>query len=141
MIKRILIVDDEPDIVAILRVPLEAGGYEVAVAGDAAAAEAWLTRWVPDLIILDVMLPKLNGWEFCRKLKGDPSFSRVPVLILTAKAQPLEVLRGWEAGADEHITKPFRMSDLLAKVEKLLKGSESPKTRPSPPVIAEKRIA
>jgi two-component system alkaline phosphatase synthesis response regulator PhoP len=123
--KRILIVDDEPDLVETLRFPLEMEGYQVLVADNGEMGLNLARKERPDLIILDLMLPKLDGYKVCRLLKFDERFKEIPVLMVTAKTQEKDRLLGKETGADEYITKPFDIEKLLEKVKTYL-GRQSP---------------
>jgi len=115
--KKILVVDDEVDLVETVRFPLELEGYNVLVSynGEDALSQARKER--PDLIILDLMLPKLDGYKVCRLLKFDERYKHIPILMLTAKTQEKDKILGMETGADEYITKPFEIDDLLRKVK------------------------
>jgi len=124
MSRRILIVDDEPNIVISLEYLMKREGYETAVAGDGEAALASLAERAPDLVILDVMLPKLNGFEVCRQLRADPRWKGVRVLMLTARGRDTEVAKGLGVGADAYVTKPFSTKDLVALVKHLLPAAE-----------------
>lgn len=123
--KRILIVDDEPDLVETLRFPLEMEGYQVLVADNGEMGLNLARKERPDLIILDLMLPKLDGYKVCRLLKFDERFKEIPVLMVTAKTQEKDRLLGKETGADEYVTKPFDIEQLLEKVKAYL-GRQSP---------------
>jgi len=120
MSKRILIVDDEPNIVLSLEYLLKRTGYETAVAPDGEAALAALAERTPDLVVLDVMLPKLNGFELCERIRADPRWSGTKVLMLTARGRDTEVARGLRLGADAYVTKPFSTKDLMARIDELL---------------------
>lgn len=120
MSKRILIVDDEPNIVLSLEYLLKRAGHETAVAPDGEAALAALAERTPDLVVLDVMLPKLNGFELCERIRADPRWSGTKVLMLTARGRDTEVARGLRLGADAYVTKPFSTKDLMARVDELL---------------------
>lgn len=124
MSRRILIVDDEPNIVISLEYLMKREGYETAVAGDGEAALASLAERAPDLVILDVMLPKLNGFEVCRQIRADPRWRGVRVLMLTARGRDTEVAKGLGVGADAYVTKPFSTKDLVALVKHLLPAAE-----------------
>lgn len=119
--KRILIVDDEPDLVETLRFPLEMEGYQVLVADNGEMGLNLARKERPDLIILDLMLPKLDGYKVCRLLKFDERFKKIPVLMVTAKTQEKDRLLGKETGADEYIPKPFDIEQLLEKVKTYLR--------------------
>ena len=115
---RILVVDDEPTLVATLDYNLRREGHEVVVARDGEAALEQAQRAAPDLVLLDVMLPKLDGFEVCRALRRG---STVPILLLTAKDSEIDKVVGLEIGADDYITKPFSMRELLARVKAQLR--------------------
>lgn len=119
--KRILIVDDEPDLVETVRFPLEVEGYEVLVAGNGEEGLNLARKEKPDLILLDLMLPKLDGYKVCRLLKFDERYKHIPILMLTAKTQEKDRMLGKETGADEYITKPFDLDQLLEKVKTYLR--------------------
>jgi two-component system alkaline phosphatase synthesis response regulator PhoP len=120
MAELILVVDDEPKIVALARDYLVKHGYQVISAGDGEAALAAARREKPDLIILDLMLPKLDGREVCKTLRSE---SRVPIIMLTALAEEVDQVTGLEIGADDYITKPFSPRALVARVRALLRRS------------------
>ena len=121
--KKILIVDDEEDIVFAIRLSLKAKDYEVFVGynGQEALDKVRLNK--PDLIILDLMLPKVDGYKVCRILKFDTKYKNIPVIILTARAQEKDRALAQEVGADDFITKPFESKVLLEKIQKLLGDS------------------
>ena len=118
--KKILIVDDEVDLVETVRFPLEMEGYHVLVSYNGEDALNQARKENPDLILLDLMLPKLDGYKVCRLLKFDDKYKHIPILMLTAKTQEKDKALGMETGANEYITKPFEMDDLLKKVKKYL---------------------
>jgi DNA-binding response OmpR family regulator len=120
MSARILIVDDEPTIVLSLEFLMEQAGFEVAVAEDGEAALAQLAAFRPDLVLLDIMLPKLNGYEVCQRLRANPDWSGIKVVMLSAKGRELEVSKGLALGADAYVTKPFSTRELIALVRNLL---------------------
>jgi DNA-binding response OmpR family regulator len=121
--KKILVVDDEVDLVETVRFPLEMEGFDVLVSYNGEDALSQARKENPDLIILDLMLPKLDGYKVCRLLKFDERYKHIPILMLTAKTQEKDKILGKETGADEYITKPFEMDDLMEKVKKYLKIS------------------
>ncbi len=123
MAQRILIVDDEPNIVLSLEYLMRRAGYEVAVAADGEAALRAAADAAPDLVILDVMLPRLSGFEVCRRLREDPRRRGLKILMLTARGRGTEVAKGLDAGADAYVTKPFSTRDLVAKIGELLRGA------------------
>jgi len=114
-------VDDEVDLVETVRFPLEMEGYQVLVSYNGEDALNQARKENPDLIILDIMLPKLDGYKVCRLLKFDERYRHIPILMLTAKTQEKDKLLGKETGADEYITKPFEINELLEKVKNYLK--------------------
>ena len=118
--RKVLVVDDEPSIAKILRKQLEVAGFDVAVAVDGEDGLAKVREWKPELLLLDVMLPKINGHEVCKTLKADPELKSLPIIILTAKAQRQDQDLAQPQGADAFLTKPFQLSELLAKVKVLL---------------------
>lgn len=122
MTKRILIADDEPNIVISLDFLMKREGFEVAVANDGEAALEYIRQKMPDLVLLDVMLPKKNGFEVCQQIKGNPQLQSIKVLMLTAKGRDTEVAKGLALGADAYVTKPFATKDLVAQVKKLLEN-------------------
>jgi DNA-binding response OmpR family regulator len=118
---RILVVDDEPKYVWAIRANLEARGYEVLMAGDGQTAVELAAEEEPDLILLDIRMPGLNGYETCGRIR---EFSVVPIIMLTAVAETADKVRGLDAGADDYVTKPFSVDELLARVRSLLRRSE-----------------
>jgi two-component system, OmpR family, alkaline phosphatase synthesis response regulator PhoP len=120
MASHILIVDDEPNIVISLEYLMKREGWETAVAADGEAALAALEKAPTDLVILDVMLPRLNGFEVCRRIRGDPRWRSLRILMLTAKGRDTEVEKGLGLGADAYVTKPFSTKDLVAQIRTLL---------------------
>src|SRR4030043_1452532 len=121
--KKILVVDDEVDLVETVRFPLEMKGFNVLVSYNGEDALSQARKEKPDLIILDLMLPKLDGYKVCRLLKFDERYKHIPILMLTAKTQEKDKILGKETGADEYITKPFEMDNLIEKVKAYLKIS------------------
>jgi DNA-binding response OmpR family regulator len=118
--KRILIVDDEEDIVNVLRFRLEANNYDVMSAFDGQDGLNKARAEKPDLIILDLMLPKLDGYKLCRMLKFDEVYRAIPIIMFTARSQKKDEELGMEMGADAYITKPFEPEALLGKIRELL---------------------
>ena len=121
MSKRILVVDDEKDIADTLRFRLEANGYEVVTAYDGQDGLNKAKTVSPDLIVLDLMLPKIDGYKVCRMLKFDETYKHIPIILFTARVQESDRQTGVKVGADAYITKPFEASILLAKIKELLK--------------------
>ncbi len=120
MTKRILIVDDEPNIVISLEFLMRREGFETEVAADGEAALESLARTKSDLVVLDVMLPRLDGFEVCRRIRAGPDSRSVKVVMLTAKGRETEVARGLALGADAYVTKPFSTKELVAQIRRLL---------------------
>lgn len=118
--KKILIIDDEPDMIFLLQSRLEAAGFEVATAGDGSAGLDRARSFKPNLIVLDVMMPTMNGYQVCRELKKDPNTKDIKVIMLTAKSQESDRFWGIETGADIYLTKPFEAADLLSKIHELV---------------------
>jgi DNA-binding response OmpR family regulator len=127
--QRVLIVDDEPDIVETVQYCLEYENIDCLVAGDGQEALKLARRENPDVVILDVMLPKLNGYKVARLLKFDKSYCNIPIIMLTARAQANDIRTGEETGADEYLTKPFDMQQLTSLVKKHLTPHTTPKAR------------
>lgn len=119
--RTILIVDDEELIRELLRFNLEKEGYRVIVAKDGVQALDLLTREQPDLIILDLMLPGIDGLEVCRQIRFNPRFLEVPLIMLTAKGEEIDKVLGLELGADDYVTKPFNTRELLARIKARLR--------------------
>jgi DNA-binding response OmpR family regulator len=122
MAKRVLIVDDEPNIVTALEFLLQQSGYEVAVAPNGDEALAKLASFAPDLVLLDVMMPRVSGYEVCRRIRERPDWKHMKVVMLSAKGREVEVSKGVSLGADLYVTKPFSNTELVARIGALLKG-------------------
>ena len=117
---KILIVDDEPNIVTALEFLLERGGYRVQVAHSGEEALERIERFEPELVLLDVMMPRISGYEVCQRLRERPAWRHIKVVILSAKGGEAEVSKGLASGADLYVTKPFSTTDLAVKVAQLL---------------------
>ena len=117
----LLVVDDNPMNVDILKTRLTAHGYDIATAADGEEALAVAREKLPDLILLDVMMPKLDGFEVCRRLKADPTLPFMPIILVTAKADSKDIVAGLEAGGDEYLTKPLDQAALVARVKSMLR--------------------
>lgn len=124
MAKKILIVDDEPDIIEILRFRLEKKGYRVVAAFDGEEALDQVEKEQPDLIVLDLMMPKMDGAEVCRRLKRNPAYQEIPIIMLTAKARDVDKMEGISLGADDYIVKPYDAQVLFKSMEEILKLRE-----------------
>lgn len=118
--KKILIVDDEAHIVELVRVCLEDSDYEIVEAYDGAEALNKARQEKPDLILLDIMLPKMDGYEVCKNLKHSEDTRHIPVVMLTAKGQEVDKVKGFQSGADAYMTKPFSPLRLLTELEEKL---------------------
>ena len=135
---RILVADDNPTNRDILQARLEANGYEVLHAGDGEEVLAVTREQRPDLILLDIMMPKLDGIEVCKRVKADAALPFTPIILVTAKADSGDVVEGLDAGADEYLTKPVDQKALVARVKALLRIKErhdagAPPAKPAPP--------
>jgi len=126
MAKTILVVDDERHIVRLVQVNLERAGYEVVIAYDGVEAIETVQAKVPDMIILDVMMPRMDGFETLKKLRADDKSKEIPVIMLTAKAQDADIFKGWSSGVDSYLTKPFNPRELLAFVDRIFQSLEHP---------------
>ena len=117
---KILIVDDDENICELLRLYLEKDGFETVVANDGEQAVDYATKYTPDLILLDIMLPKLDGWQVCREIRKS---SDVPIIMLTAKGETFDKILGLELGADDYISKPFDTKEVIARIKAVLRRS------------------
>jgi two-component system alkaline phosphatase synthesis response regulator PhoP len=122
--KKVLIVEDETDLVKLLKYNLEKESFKVSYATDGALALAEARRDPPDVVILDLMLPGLDGLEVCRQLRRNDQFSRTPILILSARSEEADRIVGLELGADDYVTKPFSTREVIARVRALLRRNE-----------------
>ena len=121
---KILVVDDEPDAVELVEFNLKSAGYEVVTAADGSEALKKARAQSPDLIVLDLMLPEVDGLETCKILRRDPATSGIPIIMLTAKAAEIDRVLGLELGADDYITKPFSPRELLLRIKNLMKRGQ-----------------
>ena len=120
MAHKILIVDDEPNIVISLEFLMKKEGFEIAIATDGEEALAKVASFGPDLMLLDVMMPKKSGFEVCEALRADPANANLQIVMLTAKGRDTEVAKGLAIGADAYVTKPFSTKELVTKVKSML---------------------
>ena len=127
--KDVLIVDDEPNIVISLQFLMQQAGFVVRLAADGVAALALIAERPPDLVLLDIMLPRLDGWEVCRRIRANPAWQPMKVLLLTAKGRDVDVEKGLALGADGYVTKPFSTRELVQMVQGML----AEETAVSPP--------
>ena len=130
MKKRILVADDELNIIKFLRSNLEAGGFEVMAATDGALAINTFEKELPDLVILDIMMPKIDGFEVCRRLR---EWTQTPIIMLSARGDEGDKIKSLDLGADDYITKPFGAGELIARVNAVLRRSEVGANQPTGP--------
>ncbi|MBU0973295.1 MAG: response regulator [Proteobacteria bacterium] len=123
--KKILIVDDEPNIIVPLEFLMEQNHYEVRVAETGERALEIIPAYEPDLILLDIMLPGIDGYEVCQKIRKNPKFNQVKIIFISAMARSIDVAKGMELSADEYITKPFSTADVVKKIKTLLEGNNT----------------
>ena len=126
---KILVVDDEPDAVELIEFNLKANGYEVATAADGEEALQKARAILPSLIILDLMLPEVDGMEVCKILRRDQRTQNIPIIMLTAKAAEIDRVLGLELGADDYVTKPFSPRELVLRVKRLLRAATNPEEK------------
>lgn len=119
--KRILIVDDESDVTDLVAYHLKSKGFQVETVNDPNGSVGAARSFLPDLVILDVMMPDLNGIQICRMLRADPKLKKVPVIFLTAKAEENDRIQGLETGADDYICKPFSTKELVLRVQSIIR--------------------
>ncbi len=133
---RILVVDDDREIARLLRSYLEQAGYSVLVAHRGEEALHALRRERPDLLLLDLMLPDLDGWDLTRHIRADEDLAALPIIMITARVEDTDKILGLELGADDYITKPFNPREVVARVRAMLRRTQRP-TRPVPTSILE----
>jgi len=134
MTHKLLLIDDSQDMQKLVSMYLERDGYEVIQATNGKEGLRQLTKHQPDLILLDVMMPEIDGWETCRRIR---EVSSVPIIMLTAKSQEKDIVRGLEMGADDYVTKPFEPSELKARVRSLLRRTQEMVTQEQAPQVLE----
>lgn len=125
MSKKILVVDDEPFILKSVSFIMKREGYEVKEATNGVEALQVIREWCPDVVFLDIMMPKKNGYEVCREIKSDPFLKGTYIIMLTAKGQVTDESQGFEVGADDYLTKPFSPLLLLEKMKAIFSGSKT----------------
>ncbi len=140
MSKRILAVDDEKHILRLVQINLEKAGYEVLTATNGREAVEAATAQNPDLIVMDVMMPEMDGFEALKTLKGQPTTKDIPVIMLTAKAQDADVFHGWQSGADLYLTKPFNPMELLTFVKRIFESQAETEKTGTPWVIEDEDL-
>lgn len=123
--KKILVVDDEADVTTLVSYNLKAKGYAVEVLNDPNQSIGLARTLLPDLVILDVMMPELSGIQICRMLRADPKLKKVPVIFLTAKAEESDRIQGFEVGADDYVCKPFSTKELVMRVQSVLRRASN----------------
>jgi DNA-binding response OmpR family regulator len=121
---RVLVVEDEQDVAELIRYNLSKEGYEVRLSGNGADALRQAREARPELILLDIMVPQLNGWEVCRRLKQDPETRGIPVIMVTGRAEEGDKVLGFEMGADDYVTKPFSPRELIARVRAVMRRGQ-----------------
>jgi len=131
MLKKIMIVEDEHDLIRLLKYNLEKEGFRVASVTDGSLVLAEIRREEPDLLILDLMLPGMDGLEICRQVRKHDRYSAIPILMLTARSGEADRVVGLELGADDYVTKPFSMRELIARIRALLRRHEATPQRTS----------
>ena len=120
--KRILIADDEPNIVVSLEFLMKRKGHDVKVVSDGEAVLAAVAEFAPDVILLDVMMPRLSGFEVCQRVRENPAWGSIKIIMLTAKGRDVDVTKGLALGADAYVTKPFSTRELVDKVDAVTGG-------------------
>jgi len=126
MTQTVLIADDEPNIVISLEFLLEREGYRVLIARDGQEAVDTMQRELPDLVLLDVMMPRLSGYDVCQRIRQNPAWAGVKIVMLTARGREVEMTKGLALGADAYVTKPFSTRDLMEQVRRQLdEGSDA----------------
>ncbi len=120
MPKKVLIVDDEVNIVISLEFLLKQAGYELAIARDGEEALVQVGAFQPDLVLLDIMMPRLNGFEVCQRIRENPAWQAIKVIMLTAKGREVEMTKGLHLGADAYVIKPFSTKELIAQIRQQL---------------------
>ena len=137
MPKKVLIIEDDINIAELLRLYLEKDGFEVHIADNGGKGVTEFERLHPDLVLLDIMLPVLDGWGVCREIR---SLSKVPIIMLTAKGETFDKVSGLEMGADDYIVKPFEVKELLARVHAVMRRYESDEGEQSKKLVFDKLI-
>jgi len=140
--KKILVIDDETDVTELLAYTLKAKGFTVETLNDPNRGIGFARTYMPDLVVLDVMMPDLNGIQICRMLRADPKLKKVPVIFLTAKAEESDRIQGLETGADDYICKPFSTKELVLRIQTILRRvgdgtPEAPKLITAGPIVLD----
>jgi len=129
--KKVLVVDDEVDVTELVAYHLRAKGFQVQALNNPSASIGTARSFLPDLAILDVMMPDLNGLQICRMLRADPQLKTLPIIFLTAKAEEADRIQGLELGADDYISKPFSTKELMLRVQSILRRASEPAAEPA----------
>lgn len=127
--KRIILIEDEEDIASLIKLQAEIHGYKLDVEVDGLNGFLAVKREKPDLVLLDIMLPGKNGFDVCRKIKSDPELKEIPVIILSAKGDEIDIVLGLELGADDYVTKPFSPKILFSRAKAVMRRKEEPSTK------------
>lgn len=127
---RILLIEDEEDIASLIKLQAELAGYKILVESDGLNGFLAVEKEKPDLVILDIMLPGLNGLDVCRKIKTHPDLKDIPVIMISAKSEELDVVLGLELGADDYVAKPFSTKVLLSRIKAVLRRGQLPAAHP-----------
>jgi len=137
---RVLLVEDEGDVAELIRYNLTKEGYDVVLTSNGNDALRLAREHRPDVLLLDIMVPQLNGWEVCRRLKKDPELAAIPVIMVSGRVEEGDKVLGFEVGADDYVTKPFSPRELIARIRAVLRrtrtdgpGGHLPLTRPTGP--------
>ena len=138
MSKLILAVDDEKHILRLVQINLEKAGYEVRTATNGREAVESVHERKPDLVVMDVMMPEMDGFEALKQLKSQPNTASIPVIMLTAKAQDADVFHGWQSGADLYLTKPFNPMELLTFVKRIFESQQE--TQSDKPYVIDDNV-
>src|SRR5262249_15027519 len=125
----VLVIDDERDLIELVRYNLEREGFDVIAAADGPSGLDIATRHEPDVVVLDVMMPGTGGLDVCRQLRSDARTTRVPIIMLTARAAEADRVVGLELGADDYVTKPFSPRELVARIKAVLRRTQSPESQ------------
>lgn len=128
---KILLIEDEVDIASLIKLQAEISGYKVHVEHDGLNGYLAIEREMPDLIILDIMLPGLNGLDVCRKVKNNPDLNHIPIIMISAKSEELDVVLGLELGADDYVAKPFSLKVLFSRVKAVLRRGKETEKEPA----------
>jgi phosphate regulon transcriptional regulator PhoB len=139
-VRRVLIIEDDKDIVELVRYNLEKEGFQVMAIGDGVTGLAQVKRSPPDLLVLDLMLPKLSGLEVCKEIRREGQLARLPILILTARGEEADRVVGLELGADDYVTKPFSPRELVARVKALLRRASPEAAESEKPIEVGKLL-